>query len=139
MYIYIYTYIYTGDRWTDRYIDICEIHLLSPRSFTSSRGGSPLTNVSIQVSCILMKNPLFSSPSDYGSHYLPIEKSPLNPGEVPLACAKETSSSDCDDSFVAPTRFRVQAVALAVVAGTCWGFGPLGKKAAWDLGSWRMG
>lgn len=40
----------------------------------------------------------------------------------------ETSSSDCDDSFVAPTRFRVQAVALAVVAGTCWGFGPLGKK-----------
>ena len=42
---------------------------------------------------------------------------------------KETSSSDCDDSFVAPTRFRVQAVALAVVAGTCWGFGPLGKKA----------
>eukprot|EP00435_Cladocopium_sp_Y103_P032950 s1087_g8.t1 len=40
----------------------------------------------------------------------------------------ETSSSDCDDSMVAPTRFRVQAVALAVVAGTCWGFGPLGKK-----------
>ena len=40
-----------------------------------------------------------------------------------------TSSSDCDESMVAPTRFRLKAVALAVVAGTCWGFGPLGKKA----------
>eukprot|EP00438_Fugacium_kawagutii_P036605 Skav217815 [mRNA] locus=scaffold889:107774:111777:+ [translate_table: standard] len=42
--------------------------------------------------------------------------------------SRDTSSSDCDDSRVAPTRFRAQAVALAVVAGTCWGFGPLGKK-----------
>lgn len=50
-----------------------------------------------------------------------------------MARLKDTSSSDCDDSLVAPTRFRAQAVALAVVAGTCWGFGPLGKKATVDV------
>ena len=53
-----------------------------------------------------------------------------------VVSSEENSSSDCEDSFVAPTRFRVQAVALAVVAGTCWGFGPLGKKAR---GWWMVG
>eukprot|EP00434_Breviolum_minutum_P000495 symbB.v1.2.000429.t1/scaffold32.1/size405148/2 len=48
--------------------------------------------------------------------------------ELQRTSSMATSSSDCDDSMVAPTRFRFKAVALAVVAGTCWGFGPLGKK-----------
>jgi len=42
--------------------------------------------------------------------------------------ASEEADSDAEDSVVAPTRLRKTAVVLAVVAGVCWGFGPIGKK-----------
>ncbi|CAE7224562.1 unnamed protein product, partial [Symbiodinium necroappetens] len=36
--------------------------------------------------------------------------------------------SEDDNSTVAPSSLRMRAVFLSVAAGTCWGFGPLGKK-----------
>jgi len=40
----------------------------------------------------------------------------------------DQASSDAEDSVRAPTRLRKTSVALAAVAGVCWGFGPIGKK-----------
>lgn len=36
--------------------------------------------------------------------------------------------SEAEESLDAPTSKRMWSLGLAVVAGTCWGFGPLGKK-----------
>ncbi|CAE8697558.1 unnamed protein product [Polarella glacialis] len=39
-----------------------------------------------------------------------------------------SESTDEDCSVIVPTRLRKRCVVLAVLAGTCWGLGPLGKK-----------
>ena len=40
----------------------------------------------------------------------------------------DSVESEDENSQVAPTSLRVRAVMMSVAAGTCWGFGPLGKK-----------
>mmetsp|Transcript_61605 Transcript_61605/g.199478 ORF Transcript_61605/g.199478 Transcript_61605/m.199478 type:complete len:388 (+) Transcript_61605:67-1230(+) len=40
----------------------------------------------------------------------------------------DSLSSNASDSSIAPTLLRKRAVIFAVLAGTCWGFGPVGKK-----------